>query len=156
SGVFRFYYMTVGGQSRRSTRRGVREPADVLRASGPSRRSTPVPLPKRRAGGRGVRLHSPQLAIVVGIRGARETARHGRGAGGPRLRAGRQPHISQAVVIGDNRKYCVALITLDLEEIGRWAEVLGVGQVFPHPAVGLFARERGADRQPQGQTEGRG
>src|SRR5207244_10901247 len=26
-----------------------------------------------------------------------------------------------AVVIGDNRKYCVALVTLDDEEIARWA-----------------------------------
>ncbi len=32
-----------------------------------------------------------------------------------------QPHVSQAVVIGDNRKYCVALITLDADEMGRWA-----------------------------------
>src|SRR5438034_6533882 len=29
-----------------------------------------------------------------------------------------QPHVSQAVVIGDNRKYCTALITLDQEEVG--------------------------------------
>ncbi len=34
-----------------------------------------------------------------------------------------QPHISQAVVIGDNRKYCVALVTLDVEEIAT----LGAG-----------------------------
>ncbi len=32
-----------------------------------------------------------------------------------------QPHISQAVLIGDNRKYCVALVTLDLDEVRRWA-----------------------------------
>jgi len=32
-----------------------------------------------------------------------------------------QLHISQAVVIGDNRKYCVALITLDLDELERYA-----------------------------------
>ncbi|HSD09591.1 MAG TPA: long-chain fatty acid--CoA ligase [Candidatus Binatia bacterium] len=33
-----------------------------------------------------------------------------------------QPHISQAVLIGDNRKYCVALITLDTDEIRRFAK----------------------------------
>src|SRR5207253_6342628 len=33
-----------------------------------------------------------------------------------------QPYISQAVLIGDNRKYCVALITLDPDEIRRWAK----------------------------------
>jgi long-chain acyl-CoA synthetase len=32
-----------------------------------------------------------------------------------------QPHISQAVVIGDNRKYCVALVTVDLDEVQRYA-----------------------------------
>jgi len=32
-----------------------------------------------------------------------------------------EPHISQAVVIGDERKYCVALITLDADEIEAWA-----------------------------------
>ncbi|MFN8626779.1 MAG: long-chain fatty acid--CoA ligase [Candidatus Binatia bacterium] len=31
------------------------------------------------------------------------------------------PHISQAVVIGDNRKYCVALVTLDADEVQAWA-----------------------------------
>lgn len=33
-----------------------------------------------------------------------------------------QPHISQAVVVGDNRKYCTALLTVDADEIRRWAE----------------------------------
>jgi long-chain acyl-CoA synthetase len=37
-----------------------------------------------------------------------------------------QPHISQAVVIGDNRKYCVALLTLDYEEVERYAAVAGI------------------------------
>jgi len=32
-----------------------------------------------------------------------------------------QPHISQAVLIGDNRKYCVALLTLDFDEVQAWA-----------------------------------
>lgn len=36
-----------------------------------------------------------------------------------------QPHISQAILIGDNRKYCVALLTLDAEEIPRWAAQRG-------------------------------
>jgi long-chain acyl-CoA synthetase len=51
-----------------------------------------------------------------------------------------QPHISQAVVIGDNRKYCVALITLDLEEVSRWAAGVGIAVDDPrelarHPRV---------------------
>jgi long-chain acyl-CoA synthetase len=33
-----------------------------------------------------------------------------------------QPHVSQAVVIGDQRKYCVALLTLDADEMSRWAK----------------------------------
>ncbi len=37
-----------------------------------------------------------------------------------------QPHVSQAVLIGDNRKYCVALITLSLEEVQRWAQEHGI------------------------------
>jgi len=32
-----------------------------------------------------------------------------------------QPHVSQAVVIGDGRKYCVGLITLDAEAVRAWA-----------------------------------
>src|SRR5205823_14474345 len=35
--------------------------------------------------------------------------------------------ISQAVVIGDRRPYLVALITIDPEEIGAFAEQHGVG-----------------------------
>lgn len=42
-----------------------------------------------------------------------------------------QPHVSQAVVIGDNRKYCVALVTLDAEEITRWAAAQGLGGTAP-------------------------
>ena len=50
-----------------------------------------------------------------------------------------QPHVSQAVAIGDNRKYCTALVTLDLPEVERWAAAQGL-QVDPadlhaHPAV---------------------
>jgi long-chain acyl-CoA synthetase len=42
-----------------------------------------------------------------------------------------QPHVSQAVVIGDNRKYCVALLTLDPEEVARWATAQGVQFASP-------------------------
>jgi len=37
-----------------------------------------------------------------------------------------QPHISQAVVVGDRRKYCVALISVDTEEVRAWAKRSGV------------------------------
>jgi len=37
-----------------------------------------------------------------------------------------QPHISQAVVIGDRRKYCTALLTLDYDEVDAWARQQGV------------------------------
>jgi len=37
-----------------------------------------------------------------------------------------QPHISQAAVIGDKRKYCVALVTLDADAIGQWAREHGL------------------------------
>lgn len=37
-----------------------------------------------------------------------------------------QPHVSQAVVIGDRRRYCVALITLDAVEVERWAALQGL------------------------------
>jgi long-chain acyl-CoA synthetase len=51
-----------------------------------------------------------------------------------------QPHISQAVLIGDNRKYCVALVTLDLDEVRRWARDQGIAADDPadltrHPKV---------------------
>ena len=51
-----------------------------------------------------------------------------------------QPHVSQAVLIGDNRKYCVALITLDAEEVDRWATAQGLRlgsseEMAAHPAV---------------------
>ncbi len=56
-------------------------------------------------------------------------------------------HISQAVVVGDNRKYCVALVTLDAEEISRYAqgEAIAFGSVqelVRHPRiVDLVERE---------------
>ncbi len=37
-----------------------------------------------------------------------------------------QPHISQAVLVGDRRKYCTALITLDADEVHGWAARQGV------------------------------
>ena len=43
-----------------------------------------------------------------------------------------QPHISQVVLIGDRRKYCVALITLDPDEIQAWAKKEGVS-LPPNP-----------------------
>jgi len=51
-----------------------------------------------------------------------------------------QPHVSQAVLIGDNRKYCVALVTLEAEEVSRWAKTRGIEVDGPeaqaaHPAV---------------------
>jgi long-chain acyl-CoA synthetase len=51
-----------------------------------------------------------------------------------------QPYISQAVLIGDNRKYCVALVTLDPDEIRRWAKAKGIAETDPtalarHPQV---------------------
>ncbi len=42
-----------------------------------------------------------------------------------------QPHISQAVLIGDNRKYCVALVTVDVDEVQRWAEAQGIAEKDP-------------------------
>ncbi len=50
------------------------------------------------------------------------------------------PHISQAVLIGDRRQFCVALITLDADEIRRWANARGLDDLDParlaqHPGV---------------------
>jgi long-chain acyl-CoA synthetase len=50
-----------------------------------------------------------------------------------------QPHVSQAVVIGDNRKYCTALVTLDEPEVAAWAKDHGLAvpseQLATHPDV---------------------
>jgi long-chain acyl-CoA synthetase len=50
-----------------------------------------------------------------------------------------QPHVSQAVVIGDNRKYCTALLCVDRDEIRRWASAHGLSiadeEVATHPKV---------------------
>ncbi len=51
-----------------------------------------------------------------------------------------QPHISQAVVIGDNRKYCVALVTVDLDEVERFAKAHDIAvaernELVRHPRV---------------------
>jgi long-chain acyl-CoA synthetase len=48
-----------------------------------------------------------------------------------------QAHISQAVLIGDNRKFCVALVTLDVEETERWIRAQGLA--VPEP--GELARD---------------
>jgi long-chain acyl-CoA synthetase len=37
-----------------------------------------------------------------------------------------QPHVSQAVVIGDQRNYCVALLTLDADAMAAWAREAGL------------------------------
>jgi long-chain acyl-CoA synthetase len=37
-----------------------------------------------------------------------------------------QPHLSQATLIGDNRPYCVALLTLDAEAMEGWARARGL------------------------------
>jgi long-chain acyl-CoA synthetase len=57
-----------------------------------------------------------------------------------------QPHVSQAVVIGDNRKYCVALITLNAEAVEAWARAQGLRLDGPeataaHPAVRKLLEE---------------
>jgi long-chain acyl-CoA synthetase len=50
-----------------------------------------------------------------------------------------QPHVSQAVLIGDNRKYCTALVTLDAPEVEAWAAAQGLtipaGELSGHPEV---------------------
>lgn len=54
--------------------------------------------------------------------------------------------VSQAVVIGDNRKYCVALLTLDPDDVRRWAEFQGIESKDPaelarHPKVQASVEE---------------
>jgi len=50
-----------------------------------------------------------------------------------------QPHVSQAVLIGDNRKYCTALVTLDVPPVEEWARAQGLsvaaGDLATHPEV---------------------
>ena len=46
-------------------------------------------------------------------------------------------YVSQALVVGDRRPYVAALLTLDSEEIGRWAaeqEIEGDVATSPRPA----------------------
>jgi len=49
-----------------------------------------------------------------------------------------RPLISQAVVVGDQLKYCVALLTLDTEAVGAWARAHGRGG---RPLADLLADE---------------
>jgi long-chain acyl-CoA synthetase len=61
-----------------------------------------------------------------------------------------QPHVSQAIVIGDNRKYCVALVTLDAEAAAAWATSQGLAfdsseAMAAHPAVRKLVEEEVAD-----------
>jgi long-chain acyl-CoA synthetase len=42
-----------------------------------------------------------------------------------------QPHVSQAVLIGDNRKYCTALVTLDAPAVESWAKEHGIAAGSP-------------------------
>ena len=60
-----------------------------------------------------------------------------------------QSHISQAVVIGDNRKYCVALVTLDVEEIVRFAQ----SEQIAHVDHGEFCRHPRVIALVQGEIE---
>jgi long-chain acyl-CoA synthetase len=51
-----------------------------------------------------------------------------------------QLHISQAVVVGDNRKYCVALVTLDVDAIEQFATTEGIAlgprdEMHRHPRI---------------------
>jgi long-chain acyl-CoA synthetase len=46
-----------------------------------------------------------------------------------------QPHISQVVVIGDNRKYCTALLTLDPDALARWGRAHGREGASPETLV---------------------
>jgi long-chain acyl-CoA synthetase len=50
-----------------------------------------------------------------------------------------QPHVSQAVLIGDNRKYCTALVTLDPLAAEAWARTqglaVGAGDLATHPEI---------------------
>ncbi len=50
-----------------------------------------------------------------------------------------QPHVSQAVLIGDNRKFCTALVTLDQPAVEEWAKEQGLAvqpdSLATHPDV---------------------
>jgi long-chain acyl-CoA synthetase len=61
-----------------------------------------------------------------------------------------QPHVSQAVVIGDKRKFCVALVTLDPDETAKWARAQGIAvegaeALAAHPAVRELIEREVAD-----------
>src|SRR5262249_52603486 len=50
-----------------------------------------------------------------------------------------QPHVSQAVLIRDNRKFCTALVTLDQPAVEEWAKEKGLSvppdSLATHPDV---------------------
>ena len=50
-----------------------------------------------------------------------------------------QPHVSQAVLIGDNRKFCTALVTLDQSAVEEWAKEKGLSvppeALATHPEI---------------------
>ena len=46
-----------------------------------------------------------------------------------------KPILSEAVVIGDNRKYCVALVTVDKEKLAAWAQRTGSSPELEGEAV---------------------
>jgi long-chain acyl-CoA synthetase len=61
-----------------------------------------------------------------------------------------QPHINEAVVIGDNRKYCVALLTLDADEVTSWMRAQGLQAdglpgMAAHPAVQKLVEQEVTD-----------
>jgi long-chain acyl-CoA synthetase len=49
-----------------------------------------------------------------------------------------QSFIQEAVVIGDNRHYCVALFSLDPENFGEWAKTQGIPAEPGHAKVREF------------------
>jgi long-chain acyl-CoA synthetase len=61
-----------------------------------------------------------------------------------------QPHISQAVLIGDKRKFCVALVTIDPDAAAAWARTQGLAvdgaeALAAHPAVRELIEREVAD-----------
>jgi long-chain acyl-CoA synthetase len=56
------------------------------------------------------------------------------------------PYLSQVLVVGDNRNFCTALVTLDPDAIEKWAtenglEGLAYGDLAKHPEVRAMVQE---------------